>query len=139
MRFLSGYLKPEFNKSGMKQITDSGFKTFDRQNICVSTGNVLSSCQTSFYLDDYTIKTMPKHWEDVDSEFLQYIANLADKVIFYEFFVRYKGKKHVFYQTAVDAEKGNKVWERLFTKQGDYNKRKSAAKWIDMYITKQTK
>src|SRR5690554_3484952 len=98
--------RPEFNKSGMKQITNTGFKTFDRQNNLVTTGNVLSNCQTSFYLDDHAIKTMPKHWQGVNSEFLQKIANLSDKVIFYEFFVRYGGKKSVFYQAAVNNTTG---------------------------------
>src|SRR5690554_6387190 len=109
MRVSYGYLKPEFNKSGMKQITNSGFVTFDKQNVCVSTGNVLSSCQTSIYLDDYAIRTMPKHWVGVNSELLQEIANLStNKIIFYEFFVRYNGKKSVFYQAAVDGVTGQK-------------------------------
>lgn len=137
MRTWRGYLQPEFNKSGMKQITKSGFVTFDKQNVCVSTGNVLSTCQTSYYLDEFAIKTMPKHWADVNSKFLQDIANLSDKVIFYEFFVRYGGKKSVFYQVAVDDETGKKVWSRLLGGRGNRHKRYLASKWIDLYITKE--
>ena len=138
MRTWNGYLQPEFNKSGMKQITKSGFVTFDKQNVCVSTGNVLSSCQTSFYLDEYAIRTMPKHWEGVNSEFLLNIANLSNnKVIFYEFFVRYSGKKSVFYQVAIDEVTGQKVWSRLLGGRGNRYKRYLASKWIDLYITKE--
>lgn len=137
MRYWNGYLRPEFNKTGMKQITNTGFKTFDKQNNLVATGNVLSNCQTSFYLDDYAIKIMPKHWHEVNSKFLQNIANLSNnKVVFYEFFVWYNDKKSVFYQAAVDDATGNKVWSRLLGGRGNRNKRRLASKWIDMYITK---
>lgn len=138
MRTWRGYLQPEFNKSGMKQITNSGFVTFDKQNVCVSTGNVLSDCQISFYLSEHAIKTMPENWKDVNSQFLQNIANLSDnKVIFYEFFVRYNRKKSVFYQAAVDEMTGKKLWSRLLGGRGNRNKRYLASKWIDLYITKE--
>lgn len=135
MKFWNGYLKAEFNKSGMKQITNSGFKTFDKQNNLVATGNVISNCQISLFLSEYAIKE--SQWKDTNPEMLRNIASLGSSVIFYEFFVRHNRKRHVFYQTAVDNDTGKKVWEKLFTETGDYNKRNHASKWIDMYITKQ--
>lgn len=136
MRYWNGYLRPEFNKSGMKQITNSGFKTFDRQNNLVTTGNVISNCQFSSFLNEFSTKQYAKEWKDTNEALLQMIAGLGSNVIFYEFFVRYNGKKSVFYQAAVDYETGNKVWSRLLGGRGNRNKRRLASKWIDLYITK---
>ena len=39
-----------YNKTGTRQIIDSGWKEFDRQTTCISTGNVISNTQLSFFI-----------------------------------------------------------------------------------------
>lgn len=45
--------KAKFNKSGMKQLVDTGWRTFDRQTNCISTGNVVANTQLSLYIRPY--------------------------------------------------------------------------------------
>jgi len=47
-------LKPVWRKDGMKQIINTGHKTFDRQLVCASTGNVIGGGQYSNYIRPYT-------------------------------------------------------------------------------------
>lgn len=42
-----------WNKSGMKQILETGCKEFDKYITCVSTGNVVGGGQLSFYIRPY--------------------------------------------------------------------------------------
>jgi len=42
-----------FNKSGMKQIVNTGFKTFDKQTNLITNGNVISNTQASSYIRSY--------------------------------------------------------------------------------------
>ncbi len=46
-----------FNKSGMKQIIDSGFKTFDKQTNLITYGNVIANTQISSYIRTKTETT----------------------------------------------------------------------------------
>lgn len=43
----------KWNKRGSRIIIDTGYKTFDKQIQCISTGNVISDCQLSFYIRAY--------------------------------------------------------------------------------------
>lgn len=45
--------KPIFNKSGMKQIINSGWKTFDKQTNYIGPGNVISNMQFSKVIRPY--------------------------------------------------------------------------------------
>jgi hypothetical protein len=45
--------KAEFNKKGTRQLVDTGWKTFDRQTNCISTGNVIANTQLSLYIRPY--------------------------------------------------------------------------------------
>ena len=45
--------KAKFNKKGTKQLIDTGWKTFDRQTNCISTGNVIANTQLSLYIRPY--------------------------------------------------------------------------------------
>lgn len=40
----------KFNKTGTRQLVDTGWKTFDRQTNCISTGNVVSNTQFSSFV-----------------------------------------------------------------------------------------
>ena len=46
--------KKVWNSTGMKQIIDSGWKEFDRQTNCISTGNVISNTQLSQFIRPYS-------------------------------------------------------------------------------------
>ena len=136
MRYYNGYLKPEFNKSGMKQITNTGYKIFDKQNICVSTGNVIGPTQSSLYLNDFTVRPENNNWTGVNEALLRSLMDRYGTVIFYQFHVWYGRKKVPFYQAAVD-DNGNKVWSRLFESTNGTEKRYQASQWINKYITKE--
>lgn len=43
----------KWSENGMKQIINSGFKTFDKQTNCITTGNALCSTQHSGYIRPY--------------------------------------------------------------------------------------
>lgn len=43
----------KWNKRGSRIIIDSGYKTFDNQVVCISTGNVIGGCQYSTYVRPY--------------------------------------------------------------------------------------
>jgi len=45
--------KAEFNKRGTRQLVDTGWKAFDRQTNCISTGNVIANTQLSLYVRPY--------------------------------------------------------------------------------------
>lgn len=45
--------KAIFNKSGMKMIIDSGYKTFDKETNLITTGNVWANTQQSGYIRPY--------------------------------------------------------------------------------------
>lgn len=45
--------KAVFNKRGTRQLIDTGWKTFDRQTNCISTGNVIANTQLSLYIRPY--------------------------------------------------------------------------------------
>lgn len=46
--------KAIWRKDGMKQIINTGHKTFDRQFVCASTGNVIGGGQYSTYIRAFT-------------------------------------------------------------------------------------
>ncbi len=45
--------KAVFNKRGTRQLVDTGWKTFDRQTNCISTGNMIANTQLSLYIRPY--------------------------------------------------------------------------------------
>lgn len=44
---------PIFNTKGTRQIVNMGFKRFDAQTNCISTGNVLANTQMSIFIRPY--------------------------------------------------------------------------------------
>jgi len=46
--------KAEYNKTGTRMIINTGWKTFDKQVKLISTGNVLSDNQLSFFVRPYS-------------------------------------------------------------------------------------
>lgn len=114
-----------------KQLTDSGFKTFDKQNLVISTGNVIAPTQLSFYLNEYVIKES-LYFSKMSGHELREIMGLASQVIFYEFFVRYGDKKEIFLHIATDASNHRILWERVYNSN---KQRQSATKFIKRFIS----
>lgn len=120
-----------FNKSGMKQITDSGFKTFDQQNNLVAYGSLISTCQVSAFLTERTIQD--RTFNRLPEPILRDIMGLAKRVRLYQFHIWRKGIKQVFLQIAMD-EAGKVLWEKHY----EPNKyRLRAINWIKEYIIKE--
>lgn len=46
--------KAEFNKRGTKMLVDTGWKTFDRQTNCITTGNAVCNTQMSTYIRPFS-------------------------------------------------------------------------------------
>ncbi len=46
--------KAIYSKDGMKQIINSGWKLFDEQTNCISTGNVIANTQFSLFIRPYS-------------------------------------------------------------------------------------
>lgn len=98
-----------FNKRGTKQIIHSGWKLFDKQTNCISTGNVYASTQMSSYIRPWK-ETECNGFENPKGELMhfdlqpfirhhipQFIydrivdRNRQDSVILYMFYVRNEG------------------------------------------------
>lgn len=92
-----------FNKSGMRQLVDTGYKRFDKATNYIGTGNVIANTQCSFYIRSYNEtecnrQTFPKgHLLNYDLNMFRNIPSkirhiLCDKerttsCILYNFFV----------------------------------------------------
>ncbi len=48
--------KSIYNKTGTRQLIDSGFKEFDRQTNCISTGNCLFNTQVSSFIRPWSLR-----------------------------------------------------------------------------------
>lgn len=46
--------EPKFNKNGTRQLVDTGWKEFDRQTNCITTGNAVCSTQMSTYIRPFS-------------------------------------------------------------------------------------
>lgn len=53
----------KWSSDGNQMLVDTGHKTFDRQTVCLSTGNVISSTQLSGYIRAFNDVRMPPGYE----------------------------------------------------------------------------
>ena len=87
--------KIEWNKAGMQQIIDTGFKTFDRQNICIPNkySNVIGGCMFSNIVRNHDVNTNGYYsrpeW-NTKGYFTNYDLNMLDSFGLTRF------KKHLF-------------------------------------------
>lgn len=103
-----------WSKNGMKMIIDSGFKEFDKQTNCLSSGNAIASTQYSNYIRPYYETTNPvgekvkegllrdydlKYFSlnKMTNGFQDWLNNITkkEKVIVYEYFIYRNGIKEV--------------------------------------------
>lgn len=145
--------KAIWNSTGMKQIINSGWKEFDRQTNCISTGNVFSDTQLSWFvrpycetecngfenpkghLMDYDLKVfnpyhIPKWIMDILTD-----VNRRESYALYMFFTRNKGTIEPFCWIITDSHYQLITYSIVCGYRQQYSKRESAAKEAISYIT----
>lgn len=142
-----------YNKSGMKQIIDSGWKEFDMQTNCITTGNAYCNTQTSSlirpfnetecnghsfskgHLMNFDLKQFQKFGIPENIREILRNPERGDSVILYMFFVRDKGRVKPFCWVVTD--RNYKLIDTcLVVGYGQsYMKRLSAKTEILSYIT----
>lgn len=142
-----------YSKSGMKQIIDSGWKEFDMQTNCITTGNAYCNTQTSGFIRPFNetecngLSFSKGHLMNFDMKQFQKFGipeNISeilrnsereDSVILYMFFVRDKGRVKPFCWVVTD--RNYKLIDTcLVVGYGQsYMKRLSAKTEILSYIT----
>lgn len=146
--------KAKYNKRGTKQIIDSGWKLFDNQTNCISTGNVYASTQLSSFIRPYSqtecnggvfqeghlmqFDLKPFSQLGVPSEIMQVLkdVNRKDSVILYMFFVTNKYKRVEPFCWIVTDRLHNLVKRIVTCEYGaNKNKRARAACEVTEYIT----
>lgn len=147
----------KYNKRGTKQIVDTGWKLFDNQTNCISTGNVYASTQLSSFIRPYSktecnggvfqeghlmqfdLKPFSKFY--FPSEIAQVLMDKKrdDSVILYMFFVTNK-YNHVEPFCWVITDRQHNLVKRIVTceRGSNMNKRARAAVEVTKYITNQT-
>ena len=146
--------KPEYNSKGTRQLVNSGWKAFDRQTNCISTGNVYANTQysgcirpwketecngrqnpeghlTEFDLKPFRNLRIPKRIENILKD-----KNRTESMILYMFFILDK-YNHVkpFYWAVTDY--GYKLVDDVIVLHVHerYEKRLAAKNEILKYIT----
>lgn len=144
----------KYNKRGTKQIIDSGWKLFDNQTNCISTGNVYASTQLSSFIRPYSQTecngfTFPegqlltfdlKQYSQLGmpSEIMQELkdVNRIDSVILYMFFVTNKYNRIEPFCWIITDRLHNLVKRIVTCERGaNMNKRARAAVEVTKYIT----
>ena len=146
--------KPIFNKSGMKQIINSGWKTFDKQTNYIGPGNAISNTQLSMVIRPYketecngtTFKEghlmkfdlKPFYKYPVPHIIKSWIENKnrTDDLFLYMFYVRDdEGEKQPFYFAVTTMD--HKLIEHVVVPQygTNFQKRLGAACCALKYIT----
>lgn len=145
--------KAIYNKSGMKQIINTGFKEFDKQTNVITTGNVFANTQASSYIRSYHETecngfTFEKgSLQDHDLKpFKSYLAHneynlikdwsFGDGGILYMFFIRNK-KKEIDPIGFVLTDKNHKELLYLvkYSYESQHEKRFNALQEVKKYIT----
>lgn len=141
--------KAIFNKSGMKQIIDTGFKIFDKQTNLITTGNVIANTQFSNYIRPYNetkvngITRRPGVLMNFD---LQYYHNLPKSindflkdinrkgsVILYEF--HYYSRKRKLVVGYVVTDRNKNLLYKYVNNNSHYIKRLNCLYEVLKYIT----
>lgn len=140
--------KAIFNKSGMKQIVNSGYKLFDNQTNCITTGNVMSNTQYSSYIRPYKevvngyhigkqgdfLKFDMKNFNRIPKSIKNFLTdeNRVDSVILYEFFVNRNRRIDVIGYVLTDK---NHNLIKYYVEEGNwYFKREMAIREAMKYI-----
>lgn len=104
----------KWNKSGMKMLIDSDYKTFNKQTNLITNGNVISNTQYSNYIRvdyiDYDLK-----YFNIDGFLSEFIRNLTSNFTLYEFFIRGKNRNKNIIGHLVEQD-GKIIYNRVFTK-----------------------
>lgn len=144
----------KYNKTGTRQIVSSGWKEFDRQTNCISTGNVYASTQFSSFVRPYA-KTDCNGFKRAEGELLNYdikpfskygiperIKDVIedkerkDSVILYMFFTRNREKAIEPFYWLVTGRDHNKICGALVSKyKTSLSKRILASHEIESYVT----
>ena len=113
--------KAIFNKSGMKQIINSGYKLFDNQTNYIGTGNVISNTQYSSFVRGYNninnydnsakpgqlLKYDLQHFENIPPGFIKdtlYNLGRTVSLILYEFCTWKGEQKNVIGYVLTDVD-----------------------------------
>lgn len=145
--------KKNWNSTGNKMIINSGWKEFDRQTNCISTGNVICNTQLSWFvrpyrktecngldfpkghLMDHDLKVFnPYHIPEQIMDVLTDI-NRRESYILYMFFTKCKGTVEPFCWVITDYHHQLITYSIECGYRQQYSKRESAAKETIGYIT----
>ena len=145
--------KAIWNSTGNKMIINSGWKEFDKQTDCISTGNVFSDTQLSWFVRPYC-ETECKGFENPKGHLMDYDLkmfnpyhiperimdvltdiNRRESYILYMFFTKCKGKVEPFCWVITDSYHRLITYSIVCGYQQQYSKRESAAKEAISYIT----
>ena len=144
--------KAIYNKAGTRQLVNTGFKRFDVQTNCISTGNVLANTQLSYFIRPYgetkcngydfseghlmnaDLKLFGRHHIPEDIEKLIRDKERKESVILYMFYTRYKGFTDPFCWILTDKNH-NHIKSDVVCYGSNVNKRWNAMLEIRHYIT----
>lgn len=146
--------KAKYNKTGTRQLIESGWKLFDNQTNCISTGNVYANTQFSSFvrpwaqtecngftneeghLTMFDMKPFQKYGIPNEIEKILKDVNRKDSVILYMFFVTNK-YNHVEPFCWVITDRQHNLVKRIVTceRGSNMNKRARAAVEVTEYIT----
>jgi len=138
--------KAIFNKNGMKQLTNSGFKEFDKQTNLITYGNVIANTQNSSYIRAYNNTTC--NYNEFEKGYLQAtdlqwfngvnkekVKELSknEPVILYQFYIYNKKKEKDVIGWIVTDTKHEKVLYREL--RVNTEKRFNCLKYLERFIT----
>ena len=143
-----------WNKSGMKMLIDSGWKEFDKQTNCITTGNVYANTQLSGFIRPYkeiecngyvkpegellNFDLKPFRVFRIPKEIEEYLTNKKrlKSVILYMFFVRTEdGRIEPFCWTITDSTYKLLLYCITSRHGQSYQKRLEAGKEAMRYVT----
>lgn len=98
----------KWSKNGNKMIINSGFKEFDKQTNCITSGNVMANtmwgkyirtwneieCNGLIFKEGELFKSDLKYFH-ISEGLKEYIKSLNKQVVLYEFFIYRNGKKDI--------------------------------------------